>query len=292
MTIQAGKFRVRNVARDDAADASRFFSRMGYAVLAVGAPVGVVVHPLALFVFFPIGVALILMAAALEAKPGFIDRILRAFQAPSFLALIAGLGLGDAVRALDALSRVGAAGGAEARTADRGDGSDGRRAAGKRARHRSLSFPDRRRPPDDRDGGEGIVARSFRRRRRRWPACGRGRARGPALPGARRPDGARTEWLRAPPADPIARLRLCRQLPAADRRSVRRLSRDVVFDFRPHAHDARTRLGRGGADTPVPADSGLRPDHRRLDLQHQSSPSCRRLTRRCRLRRTSSPTTS
>ena len=91
MTTQAGKFRVRNVARDDAADASRFFSRMGYAVLAVGAPVGVVVHPLALFVFFPIGVALILMAAALEAKPGFIDRILRAFRAPAFLALIAGL---------------------------------------------------------------------------------------------------------------------------------------------------------------------------------------------------------
>ena len=66
-----------NVDRDDAADASRFFSRIGYAVLAVGAPVGVVVHPLALFVIFPIGVALILMAAALDAKPGFLDRVLR-----------------------------------------------------------------------------------------------------------------------------------------------------------------------------------------------------------------------
>jgi hypothetical protein len=62
---------------------------MGYAVLAVGAPVGVVVHPLALFVLFPIGVAMILMAAALEAKPGFLDRILRSFQAPALLALIA-----------------------------------------------------------------------------------------------------------------------------------------------------------------------------------------------------------
>jgi hypothetical protein len=91
MTIEASKFRSRTVARDDAADASRFFSRMGYAVLAVGAPVGVVVHPLALFVFFPIGVAMILMAAALEAKPGFLDRILRSFGAPAFLALIAGL---------------------------------------------------------------------------------------------------------------------------------------------------------------------------------------------------------
>ena len=32
---------------------------------------------------------MILMAAALEAKPGFIDRFLRFFQAPAFLALIA-----------------------------------------------------------------------------------------------------------------------------------------------------------------------------------------------------------
>jgi len=91
MTIEAGGFRSRRVARDDAVDASRFFSRMGYAVLAVGAPVGVVVHPLALFVFFPIGVAMILMAAALEAKPGFLDRVLRSFRARAFLALIAGL---------------------------------------------------------------------------------------------------------------------------------------------------------------------------------------------------------
>ncbi len=79
-------------ARDDAADASRFFSRMAYAILALGAPVGVVIHPLALFVVFPIGVALILMAATLEAKPGFVDRVLLALRIPAFLALIAGLG--------------------------------------------------------------------------------------------------------------------------------------------------------------------------------------------------------
>lgn len=89
MTTGVRKFNSRNVARDDAADASRFFSRMGYAVLAVGAPVGVVVHPIALFIFFPIGVAMILMAAALDAKPGFLDRFLRSFQAPALLALIA-----------------------------------------------------------------------------------------------------------------------------------------------------------------------------------------------------------
>jgi len=87
----AGRIDARELARDDAADAARFFSRVAYAILALGAPIGVVVHPLALFVVFPIGVALILMAAALEGAPGFIDRAMRAFRAPPFLALIAGL---------------------------------------------------------------------------------------------------------------------------------------------------------------------------------------------------------
>jgi hypothetical protein len=90
-SFSGGRTSLRNVRRDDATDASHFFSRMGYAVLGVGAPVGVVLHPLALFVTFPIGVALIVMAAALEAKPGFIERILLPFRIPAFLALIAGL---------------------------------------------------------------------------------------------------------------------------------------------------------------------------------------------------------
>jgi hypothetical protein len=92
MAQGAAKTGFGRVDRDDAADASRFFSRMGYAVLALGAPVGVVLHPLALFVVFPIGVALIVMAAALEAKPGFLDRALRAFAVPGFLVVLAGLG--------------------------------------------------------------------------------------------------------------------------------------------------------------------------------------------------------
>jgi len=91
MALWANRTGFRNASRDDAADAARFFSRMGYAVLGIGAPVGVVLHPLALFIMFPIGVALILMMAALEAKPGFIDRVLFAFRIPAFLALIAGL---------------------------------------------------------------------------------------------------------------------------------------------------------------------------------------------------------
>jgi hypothetical protein len=92
MTFGTGRPRSRPIERDEAADASRFFSRIAYAVLGLGGPVGVVIHPLALFVIFPIGVALILMSAALEAKGGFIDRVLRAFRVPAFLALLAGLG--------------------------------------------------------------------------------------------------------------------------------------------------------------------------------------------------------
>jgi ABC-type amino acid transport substrate-binding protein len=81
----------RDADRDDAADASRFFSRIGYLVLGVGAPVGVVLHPLGLYVMFSIGVALILIAAALDAEPGFLERFLRPFFVPAFLALLAGL---------------------------------------------------------------------------------------------------------------------------------------------------------------------------------------------------------
>ncbi len=92
MTLRADHKRSTRSGRDDAADASRFFSRVGYAALAVGAPVSVVIHPIALFIVFPIGVAMILMAAALEAKPGFASRALRAFAAPTFLILVAGLG--------------------------------------------------------------------------------------------------------------------------------------------------------------------------------------------------------
>ena len=82
---------MRDTNRDDAADASRFFSRIGYLVLAVGAPVGVVLHPLGLYVMFSIGVGLILIAAGLDAEPGFLNRVVRPFAVPAFLVLVAGL---------------------------------------------------------------------------------------------------------------------------------------------------------------------------------------------------------
>src|SRR6516165_6040465 len=91
MAITADRKGLRDADRDDAADASRFFSRIGYLVLAVGAPVGVVLHPLGLYVMFSIGVALILTAAALNAEPGFLERFIRPFFVPAFLALLAGL---------------------------------------------------------------------------------------------------------------------------------------------------------------------------------------------------------
>jgi len=91
MSLRAGETRFARSSRDDAADASRFFSRVGYAALGIGAPVAVVIHPLALFIVFPIGVAMIVMGAALEAKPGLVGRVLRAFTAPTFLALLSGL---------------------------------------------------------------------------------------------------------------------------------------------------------------------------------------------------------
>src|SRR5580704_17013182 len=90
MAVSADKRGTRD-ERDDAIDASRFFSRIGYVVLAVGAPVGVVLHPLGLYLTFSIGVALILIASALEAGPGFPERFMRPFLVPAFLALVAGL---------------------------------------------------------------------------------------------------------------------------------------------------------------------------------------------------------
>src|SRR5580658_9025331 len=91
MAATADRKGLRDADRDDAADASRFFSRIGYLVLAVGAPVGIVLHPLGLYVMFSIGVGLILIAAALDAEPGFFARFRRPFYVPAFLALLAGL---------------------------------------------------------------------------------------------------------------------------------------------------------------------------------------------------------
>ena len=60
----------KSAPNDEAADASQFLSRLGYVVLALGVPAGVVLHPLAIFVLFPVGVALIVLRrAARSAGP-------------------------------------------------------------------------------------------------------------------------------------------------------------------------------------------------------------------------------
>ena len=59
---------------DAAGDAAQLLSRIGYAVLALAAPTAVILSSRAIFVLFPIGVALLLVAAALDPVPGLPER--------------------------------------------------------------------------------------------------------------------------------------------------------------------------------------------------------------------------
>jgi hypothetical protein len=76
---------------DDAADAAQFLSRVGYVVLALAAPASVVLHPLALFVLLPIGVALLVVATVLDPAAGALDRLGEALRSPLVLIGLAGL---------------------------------------------------------------------------------------------------------------------------------------------------------------------------------------------------------
>jgi hypothetical protein len=70
-------------ARHDAAgDASQLLSRVGYVVLALAAPSGVALSSRAIFVLFPIGVALLIVAAALDPIAGFAERVRRVVMSP------------------------------------------------------------------------------------------------------------------------------------------------------------------------------------------------------------------
>ncbi|MGD1037420.1 MAG: hypothetical protein ABR878_09530 [Roseiarcus sp.] len=81
-----------SMQEDDAADASQFLSRVGYVVLALAAPASVVLHPLAIFVLFPIGVVLVIFAAVLDPDAGALKRVGEAFRSPMTLVGLAGLG--------------------------------------------------------------------------------------------------------------------------------------------------------------------------------------------------------
>jgi hypothetical protein len=65
---------------DAGADAARLLQRLGYAVLAIGAPCAESLSSRAIFVFFPIGVALLLVAALLDPVRGAFERM----RAPLF----------------------------------------------------------------------------------------------------------------------------------------------------------------------------------------------------------------
>ncbi len=67
---------------DAGADAARLLRRLGFAVLAIGAPCAEALSSRAIFVFFPVGVALLLVAAMLDPVRGALDRAREAFSSP------------------------------------------------------------------------------------------------------------------------------------------------------------------------------------------------------------------
>jgi hypothetical protein len=77
-------------SNDPAVEASRLLARLGYAVLGLGAPCSEALSSRAIFLFFPIGVALLLVAAMLDPPPGFMGSLKWMLTAPFAWA---GLGL-------------------------------------------------------------------------------------------------------------------------------------------------------------------------------------------------------
>ena len=77
--------------KDETTDASQFLSRIAYTVLALSAPAGVVLHPIAIFVLFPVGIVLICLAALIDPPPNAGDRLVAALTTPAVLLGLAGL---------------------------------------------------------------------------------------------------------------------------------------------------------------------------------------------------------
>src|SRR5579862_5575313 len=67
---------------DAAADAARLLQRLGFAVLAIGGPCAELLSSRAIFVFFPIGVALLLVSATLHPVRGATRRMRDALSSP------------------------------------------------------------------------------------------------------------------------------------------------------------------------------------------------------------------
>jgi hypothetical protein len=78
-----------SASSDAAEDAARLLQRLGYVVLALGAPCAEALSSRAIFLFFPIGMALLLVAALLNPVKGVGDRLSRAFWSPVALVSLA-----------------------------------------------------------------------------------------------------------------------------------------------------------------------------------------------------------
>jgi hypothetical protein len=69
-------------SNDAAEDASRLLQRLGFVILALGAPCAEALSPRAIFLFFPIGMALLLVAAMLHPVKDVAARLYRALWSP------------------------------------------------------------------------------------------------------------------------------------------------------------------------------------------------------------------
>jgi hypothetical protein len=74
---------------DAAEDAARLLQRLGYVLLALGAPCAEALSSRAIFIFFPIGMALLLVAAMLNPVKGVGQRLHRALGSPLTMVSIA-----------------------------------------------------------------------------------------------------------------------------------------------------------------------------------------------------------
>jgi hypothetical protein len=76
-------------SNDAAEDASRLLQRLGYVVLALGAPCAEALSARAIYLFFPIGVALLIVAAMLHPARGVAGRLYRILTSPLGLTSLA-----------------------------------------------------------------------------------------------------------------------------------------------------------------------------------------------------------
>jgi hypothetical protein len=65
----------KSARADEAADAAQFLTRIAYVVLALAAPTGLVLHPIAIFILFPVGIVLIALAALLDPPATLSERL-------------------------------------------------------------------------------------------------------------------------------------------------------------------------------------------------------------------------